>query len=49
LLPSATLENRLKEEEERTQQLRNWTNKLTEKIEHFQKVKILFEIFVFML
>ena len=38
LLPSATLENRLKEEEERTQQLRNWTNKLTEKIEHIQKV-----------
>ncbi|CAF1004528.1 unnamed protein product [Adineta steineri] len=37
LLPSATLENRLKEEEERTQQLRNWTNKLTEKIEHIQK------------
>jgi hypothetical protein len=48
LLPSATLENRLKEEEERTQQLRNWTNKLTEKIEHFQKVKFLFEILVFM-
>ncbi|CAF3724649.1 unnamed protein product [Rotaria sp. Silwood1] len=38
LLPSATLENRLKEEEERTQQLRNWTNKLTEKIENIQKV-----------
>ncbi|CAF1504239.1 unnamed protein product [Rotaria sp. Silwood1] len=37
LLPSATLENRLKEEEERTQQLRNWTNKLTEKIENIQK------------
>ncbi|CAF4039313.1 unnamed protein product [Rotaria magnacalcarata] len=37
LLPSATLENRLKEEEERTQQLRSWTNKLTEKIEHIQK------------
>lgn len=41
LLPSATLENRLKEEEERTQQLRNWTNKLTEKIEHIQKVTFL--------
>lgn len=38
LLPSATLETRLKEEEERTQQLRNWTNKLTEKIENIQKV-----------
>lgn len=37
LLPSATLENRLKEEEERTQQLRSWTTKLTEKIENFQK------------
>lgn len=37
LLPSATLETRLKEEEERTQQLRNWTNKLTEKIENIQK------------
>ena len=38
LLPSATLENRLKEEEEeRTQQLRTWTNKSTEKIEHIQK------------
>ncbi|CAF0868758.1 unnamed protein product [Rotaria sordida] len=37
LLPSATLENRLKEEEERTQQLRSWTNKLTEKIENIQK------------
>jgi hypothetical protein len=44
-LPSATLENRLKEEEERTQQLRNWTNKLTEKIEHIQKVtKIEFQL-----
>jgi hypothetical protein len=39
LLPSATLENRLKEEEERTQQMRSWTNKLTEKIENIQKVK----------
>ena len=39
LLPSATLENRLKEEEERTQQLRTWTNTLTEKIENIQKVK----------
>ncbi|UJR26686.1 hypothetical protein I4U23_008002 [Adineta vaga] len=44
LLPSATLENRLKEEEERTQQLRSWTNKLTEKIENIQKVKILFQM-----
>jgi len=46
LLPSATLETRLKEEEERTQQLRNWTNKLTEKIENIQKVRRFHSIIV---
>lgn len=46
LLPSATLENRLKEEEERTQQLRSWTNKLTEKIENTQKVSQYLEIYM---